>query len=156
MPVPDGHAVTLFSYANTGHAQTNNELRMRFVANLAAGRIDALLLTYEGVREIGGHGWVQPLDEMLAYLTRIDPALAEEMAARVWDISTDDVRGEVLSLEGAMLLYVWGFDAEDLYLSIGANATRMYRVAYLVQALFTEPSWWEAYMENAAYEAAYG
>ena len=135
---PEQQTITVFSYANTHNAQANMQLRTRFVANMAAGNMDVILLTYEGVLEVAELGWIQPMDALLQALGDIDPVLHDNIVARVWDISVDDVRGDVLPLVGSPLLYALDFDVDDLYLSIAINSQHIYRIAQLVQVLFHE------------------
>ena len=137
--------VTVRSYELTGDPQMDQAIITRFHAILTVGDLHAMITTGEWIEQNAVFGIIRPVDDLLAAVEELCPALYEKITDRISTITFTPRDEEVaitdrmaISLLDAPLFTEAGFVTEDLYLCIIINSDRVYETAKALWVMFYE------------------
>jgi len=114
----------------------------RTVAMLAAGELDIFILDYAALDEYSLSGFLQPLDDILAQIQSINPAVYDRIKDAVISASIEEEEGVTqeritgISLSNNPLLTRLDFFEQELYLGVSATSRRDENVINAIIAFF--------------------
>ncbi|MCL1882353.1 MAG: hypothetical protein FWF81_01185 [Defluviitaleaceae bacterium] len=122
---PERQEVVVSDYTATGNRQMDEAIRIRFMAFLQLGSIDAMITTREGLYAAEGERFIRPAEGVLEYL--------EVATERL--VSNEYQQIIAISLENSPFFQQFDIEPYDLYLCVIINASRFYEISKALEVI---------------------